>query len=182
VPENLRDFILASQISQAEADKFFIEMFRLEKAHRSGIIWWNLIDCWPQFSDAVVDYYFDEKLAYYYIRQVQKPLLLTFAEPADWKLTLKAVNDTGKTLPVKWRVADYTAGGRTVLEGESSVGEEASSLGSLPYSMGEKKIYTIEWSCGEFSGSNHYVAGNPPFSLGEYREFLRRAYPFYREH
>ena len=182
VPENLRDFILASQISQAEADKFFIEMFRLEKDHRSGIIWWNLIDCWPQFSDAVVDYYFDEKLAYYYIRQSQKPLLLTFSEPADWLLTLRAVNDTGKELPMRWKVTDYTAGGRTVLEGENTVGGENASLGSLPYSMGEKKVYVIEWSCGEYSGKNHYVAGNPPFSLAEYRAFLKKTYPFYREH
>ena len=44
-----------SQISQAEADKFFIEKFRMGKGHTSGIIWWNIMDNWPQFSDAVVD-------------------------------------------------------------------------------------------------------------------------------
>lgn len=60
IPENLEDFVLTSQISQAEAKKFFIEMFRIKKWRRTGIIWWNVIDCWPQFSDAIVDYYFGQ--------------------------------------------------------------------------------------------------------------------------
>ena len=45
--ENIEDFSLASQISQAEADKFFIENIRTKKGETSGIIWWNLIDGWP---------------------------------------------------------------------------------------------------------------------------------------
>ena len=44
-PDNLDDFIAASQISQAEADKFFIEMVRQRKGEMSGILWWNLMDC-----------------------------------------------------------------------------------------------------------------------------------------
>ncbi|MGN1346590.1 MAG: glycoside hydrolase family 2 protein, partial [Eubacteriales bacterium] len=66
---NLRDFSRASQISQAEAKKYFIERFRLAKWRRTGIIWWNLIDGWPQISDAIVDYYYDKKLAYDYIKR-----------------------------------------------------------------------------------------------------------------
>ncbi|HHY97696.1 MAG TPA: glycoside hydrolase family 2, partial [Firmicutes bacterium] len=62
IPDNLEDFALASQISQAEAKKFFIEMTRLHKWRRTGIIWWNMLDGWPQFSDAIVDYYFGKKL------------------------------------------------------------------------------------------------------------------------
>ncbi|MCL2776280.1 MAG: hypothetical protein FWD71_23505, partial [Oscillospiraceae bacterium] len=63
--DNLKDFAMASQIVQAEAKKFFIELFRGSKWRRSGILWWNIIDGWTQMSDAVVDYYFDKKLAYY---------------------------------------------------------------------------------------------------------------------
>ena len=55
--ENLPDFARQSQISQAEAMKYFIEKFRLARERAGGIIWWNLIDGWPQISDAVVDYY-----------------------------------------------------------------------------------------------------------------------------
>ena len=56
VPDDLETFALASQITQAEAKKFFIESTRLRKWRTSGILWWNVIDGWPQFSDAIVDY------------------------------------------------------------------------------------------------------------------------------
>ena len=49
LPDNLPDFCRMSQISQAEAVKYFIERFRLRKWRRTGIIWWNLIDGWPRF-------------------------------------------------------------------------------------------------------------------------------------
>jgi beta-mannosidase len=69
VPDNLEDYAFASQCVQAEAKKFFIELFRTQKWRRTGILWWNLIDGWPQFSDAVVDYYFGKKLAFDYIKR-----------------------------------------------------------------------------------------------------------------
>lgn len=72
-PEALERFAMLSQASQAEAVKFFIENVRLHKWRKTGIIWWNMLDCWPQISDAVVDYYFHRKLAFHYIRRVQQP-------------------------------------------------------------------------------------------------------------
>lgn len=80
VPEDLPTFALASQITQAEAKKYFIESARLRKWQTSGILWWNLLDGWPQFSDAVVDYYFSKKLAYHYIRRVQQPVCVFISE------------------------------------------------------------------------------------------------------
>lgn len=85
-PETLEDFILASQISQAEAKKFFIELTRYKKWRRCGVIWWNMIDGWPQFSDAVVSYDFIKKLAYYYIKRVQQDLCLMFDEIDGWHI------------------------------------------------------------------------------------------------
>ena len=41
------------------------------------------MDGWPQFSDAVVDYYFARKLAYYFIQRSQEPLCLVLQEPAE---------------------------------------------------------------------------------------------------
>jgi beta-mannosidase len=81
IPQDLPAFALASQITQAEAKKFFIESTRLRKWQTSGILWWNLLDGWPQFSDAVVDYYFGKKLAYHYIRRAQQPVCVFISEP-----------------------------------------------------------------------------------------------------
>ena len=44
-------------------------------------LWWNLLDGWPQVSDAVVDHYFCKKLAYNYIKRSQQPVCLMFDEP-----------------------------------------------------------------------------------------------------
>jgi beta-mannosidase len=176
IPDNLDDFVLASQISQAEAKKFFVELFRTQ-SFRSGIIWWNLIDGWPQWSDAVVDYNFYKKLAYFYIRQSQQPLLLTFSEPGDWKIRLCAANHSGGgTLEFSYLVKDYESG-RTVLSGKGACGDQGIfEPASLPYRQGEKKIYLIEWDAGAYSGKNHYLAGNPPFDLSFYRGFLKKIY------
>jgi beta-mannosidase len=176
IPGELDDYVLASQISQAEAKKFFIELFRTGQPKRSGIIWWNLIDGWPQFSDAVVDYFYCKKLAYHYIKQSQQPLLLTFTEPRDWRLRLAAANNSGKTLDFAYTVTDYEAS-ETVLTGADSCSDgQVYELGSLPYSQGEKKIYVINWECEGCSGRNHYLSGNPPFELDRYRAFLSDVY------
>ena len=182
IPDNPEDFILASQISQGEAKKFFVELFRTQ-SHRSGIIWWNLIDGWPQFSDAVVDYNFYKKLAYFYLRQSQKPLILTFTEPKDWKLRLCASNLSGiGPLEFSYKVKDF-ASGETFLSGRASCpDQEIFEITALPYSQGEKKIYLIEWESGAYGGKNHYLAGNPPFELSFYRDFLQKEYgSWYKE-
>ena len=43
-PEGLEEFAMASQFSQAEAKKYFIERVRCDKPVKNGIIWWNLLD------------------------------------------------------------------------------------------------------------------------------------------
>ncbi len=124
IPEHLEDFSIASQISQAEAKKFFIENFRLSRPYKTGIIWWKLIDGWPQFSDAVVDYYFDKKLAYHYISTSQKSVLITFREPAGWMMRLTAINDTEEIKQAKVCVYEYD--GKHALEAakENAAGTE----------------------------------------------------------
>ena len=111
VPDDLESFALASQIAQAEALKFFIESTRLRKWRTSGILWWNVIDGWPQFSDAVVDYYFGRKLAYHYIRRCQKPVCLIIGEPGMGKyLPIVACNDTRQAAEIRYEVWDADGG------------------------------------------------------------------------
>ena len=65
------EFARQSQVSQAEAVKYFIERFRTQKWRKTGILWWNIADGWPQISDAVVDWYGCKKIAYHYIKRSQ---------------------------------------------------------------------------------------------------------------
>ena len=90
--------------------KFFIELFRLARWRRTGIIWWNLIDGWPQMSDAVVDYYFEPKLAYETIARCQQHLCLMLSEPQDGVHQVLALNDTLRDETLAYTVKDIDSG------------------------------------------------------------------------
>ena len=103
--DNLDDFIEASQISQGEAMKYFIERMRKDYKRNGGIIWWNIKDGWPQPSDAIVDWYFSKKKSYYYIKNSQQRNLLMMNEE-DGKLNLYCVSSDDKPHTLKFQVID----------------------------------------------------------------------------
>ena len=103
--DNLDDFIIASQISQAEAMKYFIERMRKDYKRNGGVIWWNLIDGWPQISDAIVDYYFSKKLAYDYIKKSQQATLLIMNEEDD-ELRLYCVSSERYKKKLSYEIID----------------------------------------------------------------------------
>ena len=87
--------------------KFFIERFRGEKWRRTGIIWWNLVDGWPQISDAIVDYYYCKKLAYHFIKRSQEPVCLMISETKAEDLILVGANEYLEDKTVKYTVTDF---------------------------------------------------------------------------
>ena len=156
VPGDLDTYALQSQISQAEAKKFFIERFRIGKWRRTGILWWNLIDGWPQISDAVVDWYGCKKLAYSYIKRSQQPFCLMCGEPDEaGNLTLYAVNDRQVPVTVRVTVQELSTNA-TVLEKEITAEPNASlPVATFPQTKGG--FYRMTWQ-GEEEGVNHFTA------------------------
>lgn len=172
--QNLQTFAFASQVSQAEAKKFFIEWARLSKWDKSGIIWWNIQDGWPQFSDAVCDYYGQKKLAYYYIKRVQKPVVLMMREPQNWHLEAVVANDGSKDAKGEYEVIDADTG-ETVLAGEFfSPANENTAVGRVRVSTGAHKLFLLKLHVGGETVVNHYLHGKPPFDLEKYRSYLRQ--------
>ena len=173
--DNIEDFAIASQISQAEANKFFVERFRSGMWRRTGLIWWNLIDCWPQFSDAVVDYYYEKKLAYSYIKRSQENICLMFSEPSDGFITLVCVNDTLEDKHINYYVKDIT-NGEAVLSGEvSSQANSAVPVEGILIDPDKVKFYLISWDVDGKLYMNHYLSGPPPYSLKEYLIWMKKA-------
>jgi beta-mannosidase len=177
VPDDLDDFIFASQVSQAEALKFFIERFRIGKGRgRSGILWWNIRDGWPQISDAVVDYYGERKLSYQVIRRVQQDVCVMLDEPKGGYQDLVAVNDSRSPVDMK---ATVLLEGQSLIQVEDSIPTEAGKvIGRVPESS-VRGLYRIGWSVGStddqsgypLTGLNHYLAGPRPFGVAECRGF-----------
>ncbi len=175
VPGDLEAFALASQIAQAEAVKFFIEAARLRKWHTSGILWWNLLDGWPQFSDAVVDYYFAPKLAYYYIRRVQQPICLILGEPGpDKYLPVVISNDSLRPAHVQYRV-QRADGGATLVAGTFTVPANQNwQVDRIRTYAGEQQLALMTWEVEGRIFGNHYLAGYPPLSLDSYTHWLEK--------
>ena len=170
-PDDLDSFAFASQAVQAEAKKFFVEMFRMDKWKRTGILWWNLIDGWPQFSDAIVDYYFNKKLAYTFIKNVQQDVCIMMAEPEAWHQEIVLVNDLPRDKIVTCEIRDVAAG-EVVFDGTFTARADASVvIGKIPFKRNRQRLFVIKWT-GDVSGVNHYLAGQPPFDLHEYKRLL----------
>ncbi len=181
VPDNLDDYALMSQISQAEAKKYFIERFRITRGRRNGIIWWNLIDGWPQISDAIVDYNYCKKLAYHYIKRAQAPVCLAFDEPENGgrTITLYGINDTTKDVTVSYRVRNLTDG-TVCAKASAHLAHEASScLITMDIEQDEKKFYLIEWEVNDgetvVRGKNHYHTNIINIDYKAYRAAMETA-------
>jgi beta-mannosidase len=170
IPGDLETFTLASQITQAEAKKFFVETTRLRKWRTSGILWWNVLDGWPQFSDAIVDYYFVPKLAYHYIRRAQQAVCLILGEPGpDKYLPVVVSNDTRRPVEVHYRV--WAAEGETVAAGTASVPANQNwQVHRIRTYAGDQRLYLMTWEVDGQTFGNHYLAGYPPISLEHYRK------------
>ncbi len=154
--DDLDEFARMSQISQAEAKKFFIERFRMDKWDKTGIIWWNLLDGWPQISDAVVDYYYTRKLAWHYIRRSQQPVCLMLSEPdAAGVHTLYGVNDLPCRQLVRYTVTDVTAGAELARGSVFLAPDGAEPVCAL--TAPQKHMLQFSWELeGGEAGSNHY--------------------------
>ena len=180
MPDNLDDFALMSQISQAEAKKYFIERFRITRGRRNGIIWWNLIDGWPQISDAIVDYNYCKKLAYHYIKRAQQPVVLAFDEPeTDTAMTLYGINDTTKDVTVSYRVRNITDG--TVIAKASATlsAEKSNRLLTIDIEKDEKKFYVMEWEYTDGEtvtrGRNHFHTNLIDVDYKAYKSAMEKA-------
>ena len=173
-PENMDEFALISQISQAEALKFFIERTRCLKWKRTGIIWWNMLDCWPQISDAVVDYYFTKKLAWYYCRRSQQPRFAMVAELTSWTHDVILANDTLEDAEFSWSVEDGDSG-EVLAEGRTHVraGENANA-GSVSVDPSAQRLLIVRWKVGGEEYANHFITGYPKYKKADLFRWLEK--------
>lgn len=173
-PDNLERFAMTSQASQAEAMKFFVERFRWGKWDRTGIIWWNLIDGWPQFSDAVVDYYYAKKLAFYVIKRSQAPVCLMFREPENGTLTLVGANEFLKDITLSYCVTDLATGEKTC--GNAFLpANSAAAVMQIPHLEDKMHFYVMEWEYEGTKGKNYYVCAKAPYDFDEYYRYMKES-------
>lgn len=174
-PDSLEKFSVCSQISQAEALKYFIELFRTNQFNgKNGILWWNLLDGWPQFSDAVVDYYFAKKPAYHVIKRVQQDIAVMFKEKENGEYAVIAANGTLNDEQGSLVITDLSKGKEVLNTDFTATKNSAVKIGAIKAEEGTH-FYLIEYDVGGKTYKNHYLAGTPKFNADEIIEYYKKA-------
>ena len=129
------------------------------------------MDGWPQLSDAVVDYYFDKKLAYQFIKRSQAAVCMMIIEAAEGGLELVVSNDSRTAETLVYSVQDIRDGS-TIASGSTTAEPDAVvRLGTLD-TPETQTFYVMEWTAGKRRGINHFLIGEPPYDLTEYQGWL----------
>lgn len=175
VPDNLSEYSLASQISQAEADKYFIERMRARTQETGGIIWWNLLDGWPQMSDAVVDYYFEKKLAYFYIKRSSRPVLPLIGEMGQWGYPVIVSNCSIYDKTVLIEIIDADTDNIVFSKTVNSAPNSSVNIGGIDCYRSQKGMFIIKFTVDGKSYINTYLYGTPEYDLNDYIKWMKKA-------
>lgn len=90
--KTLEDLVYYSQLNQADALSYGIEHYRRLKGRCWGTMFWQINDCWPVQSWAIVDSALEPKAAFHASRRFYAPVLLSLHRVGD-EVTAHVVND-----------------------------------------------------------------------------------------
>ncbi len=166
LPNSLEDFILSSQIGQAEAYKFLIEQTRIKKPYMTGVLLWVMRDGWPSYNSGVVDYYGERKLAFDYITKAQQPLVMAISN--DLKAFI--CNDSLNSFSGKYSVLN--AKGEVLKVGNFSVKENENTFLGCFDDLKEEKYLILKLTVGDEVIFNHYSKDLKTHDFAEYKQFL----------
>lgn len=178
-----RDFLLAVNIVCSEVYKDTVEYFRVSRPHKTGVLWWSLVDMWPMlFNYSVVDSSFRPKLPYYYLKHSQQSFaLIVCRKEPEGDVGLYTANETLDRHKGTFCVTALAADGaeRTVLTGEFCSEANKSAEFARPAEGDRAELWLIEWEENGKISKNHYVTGKRPYDLSVYRRWLDRLGAFY---
>ncbi len=170
MPESREDKILATQIYQAEAYKFLVETARI-KADLNGVLIWTFNEGWPCFTSGVVDYYGRRKLAFYYLKNSQRPIQFVFAVHGD---SCEGYFVNGTLREVKCRVRIF-GDGKTQPFAEAEC--VCPPLSRVRAAEGLKaKAFLVSEMLAEGKTAYNHVALCRKISFAEYKAFLDTMY------
>ena len=140
IPADLPGYIYATQFIQAEAMGVGIRGWRRHWGHldeqTGGAILWQLNDCWPVTSWAIIDYAFRPKAAYYVVRRELAPFVVGLALNKDGDAELWAVNGITKPIRAEVEINTWTLDGTLIAQERRAMklaANQGTELGSVPH-------------------------------------------------
>ena len=182
MPKDLDNFVLATQIAQAEADKFFVERSRVRKGDPSGpvkfgdrwgVLVFSLQAGWPMINFTVVDYYNVKRLAYDYLQESMRDVQAICGEAENGQHPVIIVNDTLK--PAHGSVTVTCLGEATpLLQTDFTIGANGkATVGSIPEPK-EARMWKIEWKLDDGPKyQSHYLAYHSHIQLKDYVGWMK---------
>lgn len=165
--EEWNDYVLAVNVICAEVFKGVIEYSRVSRWSKTGVIWWSLMDMWPMlFNYSVMDYEYNRKLAYYWIRQSQQEFaLMGVRKEIDWELSICAANDTLFSQVAEYSITAYDekGNGRIIATGICEQGPNSSELIQRIAEPKNPELWIIKWNNKGSKYTNHVFTGRAPF-------------------
>lgn len=90
---SLEEFIVSSEMLQAEALKFALEHWRRRMFNTAGVLFWMYSDCWGTTAGwTVVDYYLRLNPSYFYVKGAFESVHISLRE--TWPIEVWITNDT----------------------------------------------------------------------------------------
>lgn len=129
-PQDENGKLLASQLYQAEAYKFVVELCR-SREENNGILLWTLRENWPSFSSALVDYYGVRKPAFDAVRASYAPLQCVI-DVEDGIAKCYLVNDRLDARHVFVRITDENGTERFSAQVRTQENRAVTELAELP--------------------------------------------------
>ena len=163
VPDDFDAWWFATQLMQARAVTTGIEHLRSLRGHCMGTIWWQINDCWPVTSWAVVDGGGVPKPAWFALRDVYRPQLIT-VQPRGSALVVFAVNDSSESWVVEGTVRRLRFDG-TVLADAGGVVDGRSPVDRIdraPDARSPRPVIHRPRSSSQTAASSGRGGGTPP--------------------
>jgi len=120
LPKDFESLVYLSLALQAEGIRYGVEHWRRHPKRVSGIIYWQLNDCWPVASWSSLDYFLRWKALHYAARRFFAPVLLSIEDkPTEQNVYL--TNETREPVEGSLRWSLETLDGKTLGTGEAPV-------------------------------------------------------------
>ena len=159
---------MLSQFVHSEGNKFFVENARNGKPYKTGLILWNLLDGWPQFSEALVDFYFDKKPGFTSVSRSYEPVLVTVFENNNSQYQVNVINDTLQDKSVNYKIYDADTN-EVFLEGIVNIDKNSNkNLDVLSNIYFEQRCLVIDYSVDGKNYKNHFITGYPIYKKDDF--------------
>jgi beta-mannosidase len=120
MPKDFPMLVYLTMVLQAEGIRYGVEHWRRHKERVSGILYWQLNDCWPVASWSSIDYFGRWKALHYLARRFYAPVLLSI-EDVDTTMNVWVTSDRTEAWQgtVEWKLVKLS--GEVLETGQAGV-------------------------------------------------------------